>query len=75
MRSNRLQQGLVVKHQLIPHFLEVVDQGSVFVEVGSDRGEGSTPFLAELAASYNTILHTVDIDADRTGDRASTHRL
>lgn len=34
---------------------------AVFVEIGSERGEGSTLFLANLAKNKNTVLHTVDI--------------
>jgi hypothetical protein len=35
----------------------------VFVEIGSDRGEGSTVYLNNLAAQHNTKLITVDIAA------------
>ena len=35
----------------------------VFVEIGSDRGEGSTVYLNNLAAQHNTKLITVDITA------------
>lgn len=34
---------------------------SVFVEIGSERGEGSTSYLTKLAQENNTVLHTVDI--------------
>jgi len=33
----------------------------VFVEIGSDRGEGSTEHLDKLAAKYKTRLYSVDI--------------
>jgi len=33
----------------------------VFVEIGSDRGEGSTQYLDRLAAQHSTKLVTVDI--------------
>jgi len=36
----------------------------VFVEIGSDRLEGSTLFLAELAKTHNTVLHSVDIQTE-----------
>lgn len=36
----------------------------VFVEIGSERGEGSTVFLNNLAAQYNTKLISVDISSD-----------
>jgi hypothetical protein len=38
-----------------------VDTNTVFVEIGSDRYEGSTEYFAELAQDNNTILHTVDL--------------
>lgn len=45
-----------------------VEPDSVFVEIGSDRGEESTQALAGQAETYGTILHSVDIDdyASRT---------
>ena len=36
----------------------------VFVEIGSERGEGSTISLNNLAAQYNTKLISVDINPD-----------
>lgn len=41
-----------------------IDPNSVFVEIGSDRLEGSTLYFADLANKYNTILHSVDITAE-----------
>ena len=41
-----------------------LDPNSVFVEIGSDRFEGSTLYFANLAKKYNTILHSVDITAE-----------
>ena len=35
----------------------------VFVEIGSDRGEGSTQYLDKLAAGHGTKLYTVDISS------------
>jgi hypothetical protein len=39
------------------------DVSGVFVEIGSDRGEGSTVFLNQLAAQHNTKLITVDVSS------------
>ena len=39
-------------------YLPKIDPGSVFVEIGSDRGEGSTAYLAQLAKEHQTVLHT-----------------
>lgn len=46
------------------NFLSQIDPGSVFVEIGSDRLEGSTLYFANLAKEHNTILHTVDITTE-----------
>lgn len=40
----------------------VDDAPGEFVEIGSDRWEGSTLFLANLANRYNRSLHTVDVN-------------
>lgn len=34
---------------------------SIFLEIGSDRYEGSTEYLCQLASKYNTQLHSVDV--------------
>lgn len=49
--------GRVYQH--IGTFLDK-DTTGVFVEIGSDRGEGSTQWLDGLAADHNTKLITVD---------------
>ena len=33
----------------------------VFVEIGSDRGEGSTQYFLDLARQHGSHLHTVDL--------------
>jgi len=50
--------GTVYHH--IGTYLEPSTAG-VFVEIGSDRGEGSTEFLNNLAANHDKKLITVDI--------------
>lgn len=52
--------GRVYQH--IGSYLDAGTQG-VFVEIGSDRGEGSTQWLDALAADYKTKLITVDISS------------
>jgi cephalosporin hydroxylase len=42
-------------------WLPTVEPDSVFVEIGSDRYEGSTLYFAELAVRNGTVLHTVDL--------------
>jgi len=51
--------GTIFK-KLEPHIVNV-DPGSVFVEIGSDRGEGSTHELDRLAGEHSVRLITVDI--------------
>lgn len=46
------------------NYITNIDPESVIVEIGSDRGEGSTLYFAELAKQYNIILHTVDVLAN-----------
>ena len=38
------------------------EPGSVFIEIGSERGNGSTNYLAELAENYRAKFLTVDVD-------------
>lgn len=38
-----------------------IDSGSIFVEIGSDRGEGSTKYFANLAMTLGCPFITVDI--------------
>lgn len=38
------------------------------LEIGSDRGEGSTPILAQIALDYDKVLYSVDIDEDIIAD-------
>jgi len=45
-------------------WLPPVDSDNVFVEIGSDRYEGSTGYFAELAVKNNTVLHTVDLSEE-----------
>jgi hypothetical protein len=46
--------------------LQQIEPDSIFLEIGSDRSEGSTKFLADLAQKHGTVLHTVDIDKQKT---------
>ena len=56
--------GRVYQH--IGNYLESNTTG-VFVEIGSDRGEGSTAWLDALAKDHNTKLITVDISPKAKG--------
>jgi hypothetical protein len=45
--------------------LQQIEPNSIFLEIGSERGEGSTKFLADLAQKFGTVLHTVDLDKQK----------
>lgn len=49
-------------YQYIGNYITGELDNSVFVEIGSDRYEGSTNHLACLAEKYNTLLHTIDVN-------------
>jgi hypothetical protein len=42
-------------------FIDKNAKNGIFVEIGCDRGVGSTKYFADLAQENNTILHAVDI--------------
>jgi len=50
--------------QAAEQFLTPASADCVFVEIGSDRYEGSTMHFAKLAMHKQTVLHTVDIIND-----------
>jgi len=49
------------KHERVEKFIDRIDPDSIFVEIGTERGEGSTLFLADLAKQHGTRLLTVDL--------------
>lgn len=61
--------GQIFKHA--EKYSGIIRQGTIFVEIGSDRWEGSTECLADLAQKHNTKLHTVDINT--TAQQRITH--
>ena len=48
-------------YQEIEKFLPAITGSHVMVEIGSDRGEGSTVYLDDLAGRLGTKLYSVDI--------------
>jgi len=61
------ESGIMGKvYQHIGAFLEQGTPG-IFVEIGSDRGEGSTQWLDALAVEHNTKLITVDVASKAKG--------
>ena len=59
--ENQLMVGYEDAYAATHLFLDTIDSGSVFVEIGSDRFVGSTQYYANLAQKYNTVLFSVDI--------------
>ena len=49
-------------YKLFDHFKDQFDPGHLFVEIGSDRGGGSTQYLASLARTTGNDFITVDTD-------------
>lgn len=45
-----------------------VDTNSVFVEIGSEREDGSTSHIAELAKKYSVDFHSVDVEIEKKCD-------
>lgn len=41
-----------------------IPNSNVVVEIGSERGEGSTRYFADLAKKYNTVLYSVDVSTE-----------
>jgi hypothetical protein len=54
--------GLIYQH--IEDFVKDIEEDEVILEIGSDRWEGSTAYLAAMAHLYNSHLHTVDVNPD-----------
>ena len=48
----------------VTNYLDKIDHG-VWVEIGTDRGEGSTKFFADLAAQHHVDFIGVDADPDQ----------
>lgn len=49
--------------RLAEQYLPAVGPDDVFVEIGSDRGEGSTRTFSDIAQRNQTVVHTVDINS------------
>jgi hypothetical protein len=48
----------------VENFIHQIDPG-VWIEIGVDRGEGSTKFFADLAKDHATKFYAVDYDQDQ----------
>ena len=47
----------------IEKYADSFKKGDVIIEIGGDRGEGSSAFLKEFAQRYGLEFHSIDIDA------------
>ena len=57
----------------ITKFIDKIDNGA-WVEIGVDRGEGSTKFFADLCKERGVDFYGVDVDADQI-DRAASNLM
>lgn len=55
----------------VEKYLDQIDNGS-WVEIGVDRGEGSTKFFADLAAHHGNKFYGVDADSEQIARAASS---
>jgi hypothetical protein len=49
----------------VTQFIDAVDPSGAWVEIGVDRGEGSTKFFADLAKAKGTKFYGVDADENQ----------
>ena len=54
--------------QVVPAFVNKIEVTGDFLEIGSERGDNSTPLFATLAKDRNKKLYSVDVDKDVTND-------
>lgn len=59
------------KHEIFEKYLHNVEADSVFVEIGSENGEGSTNYLSQLAKAHNSRLISVDITSPQYKQQAA----
>jgi hypothetical protein len=62
------------KHEFFPSLIDYVEKNSIFVEIGSERNEGSTKFLGDLARNYGVDFYSVDIE-DKKNFAASEEKF
>lgn len=58
-----LRNSMGMNFELIHKYSDKINITDDLLEIGSDRGEGSTGVLASIAVSNNKILHSVDMNA------------
>ena len=62
-------------YQLFDFVAPDLPTGGLFVEIGSDRGSGSAPYLANLARSKGADFLTIDVDPVYVGAGIKTVQL
>ena len=69
------KSGFLPSHLNFDRYMPQLTEGCL-VEIGADRGEGSTQHMAELARQYNRQFYSVDFDEDiATNARTSVMHL
>lgn len=53
---------MAMNFNIVFDFLGYIDQEGDFLEIGTERGDKSTPMLGMLAKHYNKKLYSIDID-------------
>lgn len=53
-----------IYYRNIENYIDRIDSG-IWIEIGVDRGEGSTQFFSDLAKTHATRFYTVDYDQDQ----------
>lgn len=51
-------------YKLAQDYVTKVNNDEIFVEIGSDRWEGSTPWIADFAKNHSCDFYSVDINTD-----------
>jgi hypothetical protein len=59
-----------ILYQQTHRYINTLEPNSVIVEIGSERGEGSTDYFSQLAEQHKVDFHTVDI-LDHSIDRVN----
>ena len=51
-------------YKLAEQYVSQINEDEIFVEIGSDRWEGSTSWIADFAKKHNCQFYSVDINTD-----------
>lgn len=62
-------------YKSLSKYADGLSEGTMVLEIGSDRYEGSTEFLAKFAQERNLEFHTVDIEPSSAMHRARSSNI